>query len=182
MCENLVKKLAAPFPFPPSPELDSSPRTALKHLLQILDSHWRSPESGNVWYKSRQLTKTIWYRVKKLAAPFPLPPSPELSTCLRTAPNHLFQVLDLYWRSPESGTVWHKSRQLKRTIWYLVKKLAAPPSPELDSCRLRFQLDPPFRSARRVSGDLHQIVLVNCLHLYRSSSDSSARQCKIKAI
>jgi len=32
--------------------------------------------------------------------------------------NRLLQVVDLYWRSPESGDVWHKSRQLKKTIWW----------------------------------------------------------------
>jgi len=27
-----------------------------------------------------------------------------------------FQVLDLYWASPESGGMWYKSRQSKKTI------------------------------------------------------------------
>ena len=30
--------------------------------------------------------------------------------------NRLFQVLDLYWHSPESGELWYKSRRLKKTI------------------------------------------------------------------
>jgi len=40
-----------------------------------------------------------------------------------------------------------------------VKKLLAPPPPSPVEvavlCRERFKLDPPFREARRVSGDLH---------------------------
>ena len=36
----------------------------------------------------------------------------------RVASNRLFQILDVYWRSPESGDVWYKSRQLKKTVWY----------------------------------------------------------------
>ena len=30
--------------------------------------------------------------------------------------NRLFEVLDVYWRSPESGGLWYKSRRLKKTI------------------------------------------------------------------
>ena len=29
----------------------------------------------------------------------------------------LLEVLDLYWRLPESGGWWYTSRQLKKTIW-----------------------------------------------------------------
>ena len=28
--------------------------------------------------------------------------------------NRPFQILDLYWRSPESGDVWYTSRKLER--------------------------------------------------------------------
>ena len=35
---------------------------------------------------------------------------------LRTGSNRLFQVLDLSWRSLESGSLWYKSGQLKRMI------------------------------------------------------------------
>ena len=35
---------------------------------------------------------------------------------LRVEPSCLFQVLALYWRSPEFGDLWCKSRQLKQTI------------------------------------------------------------------
>ena len=34
-------------------------------------------------------------------------------TC-RSVSNRLFKVLDLYWRVPESGGLWFKSRKLKR--------------------------------------------------------------------
>jgi len=34
------------------------------------------------------------------------------------APNHLFQILDLYWRSPESGGLRYESRQLKKMICF----------------------------------------------------------------
>jgi len=30
-------------------------------------------------------------------------------TTIRVGSNRLFQVLDFYWRSPESGDVWYKS-------------------------------------------------------------------------
>ena len=36
---------------------------------------------------------------------------------LGTAANSLFPVFDLYRRSPESGVLWYKSRQLTPTIW-----------------------------------------------------------------
>ena len=29
----------------------------------------------------------------------------------------MFQVLDMYWRSPESSDLWYKSRQLHKTIF-----------------------------------------------------------------
>jgi len=54
--------------------------------------------------------------------------------------NRLFQVLDLYWRSPESGGFWYSSGQLKKTIcshsegWWLQVYEAAAASisfPEL---------------------------------------------------
>jgi len=35
------------------------------------------------------------------------------TTTLRVGSNCLFQGLDLYWRSLESGGVWYKSRRLK---------------------------------------------------------------------
>jgi len=35
--------------------------------------------------------------------------------------NRLFQLLDLYWRPPESGVLWYKPRQLKTTIWWLAE-------------------------------------------------------------
>ena len=35
------------------------PTVVLHHLFQVLDSYWRSPESGNLWYKLRQLKKTV---------------------------------------------------------------------------------------------------------------------------
>jgi len=31
-------------------------------LFQALDLHWSSPESGDVWYTSKQLKMTIWSR------------------------------------------------------------------------------------------------------------------------
>ena len=31
--------------------------------------------------------------------------------------NRRFQILGLYWRPPESGHLWCKSRQLNKTIW-----------------------------------------------------------------
>ena len=31
--------------------------------------------------------------------------------------NPLFQVLDLYWNSPESDDLWHKSKQFKTAIY-----------------------------------------------------------------
>ena len=37
---------------------------------------------------------------------------------LRARSNYRSQVLDLYWRSPESGGVWYRSRQLRRTICF----------------------------------------------------------------
>ena len=30
--------------------------------------------------------------------------------------NRPFQVLDVYWRSPESGVLWFKSRQFKKHV------------------------------------------------------------------
>jgi len=43
-----------------------------------------------------------------------------VTTCqpptIRVGSNRAFQVLDLYWRSPESGSVWHKSMKSKETI------------------------------------------------------------------
>ena len=39
-----------------------------------------------------------------------------LPQALSAGSNRLFEVLDLYWRSPESGGLWYKSRQLKETI------------------------------------------------------------------
>ena len=35
---------------------------------------------------------------------------------IRAGSNRLFQVRDLYWRSPKSGYFWCNSRQLKKTI------------------------------------------------------------------
>ena len=34
----------------------------------------------------------------------------------RVGSNRLFQALDLYWRSPEPGDSWYKSKELSRTI------------------------------------------------------------------
>ena len=36
---------------------------------------------------------------------------------LRLGSNHLFQVLHLQWRLPESVGVWYDSRRLKKRIW-----------------------------------------------------------------
>ena len=36
---------------------------------------------------------------------------------LRVGSNRLFQVRDLYWRSPKSGYFWCNWRQLKKTIF-----------------------------------------------------------------
>jgi len=53
------------------------------------------------------------------------PPVEGLETCcislacqpaLSAGPNRLFQVLDLYWRAPESGDVRYTSRQLKNRV------------------------------------------------------------------
>ena len=41
-------------------------------------------------------------------------------TDLRIGSNRLLGVLDVYWRSPESGDLWYKSRQLKKMVWGLV--------------------------------------------------------------
>jgi len=38
------------------------------------------------------------------------------TTTLREGPNRLFQVLNLYCRSPESGDLWYASRPLKKAI------------------------------------------------------------------
>ena len=35
-----------------------------------------------------------------------------------TGPKQLYQIHDLNWLSPESGGLWHKSRRLKKTIWW----------------------------------------------------------------
>ena len=35
---------------------------------------------------------------------------------IRAGSNRPFQVLDLYWISPKSGSLWYRSRQLKRAI------------------------------------------------------------------
>ena len=37
----------------------------------------------------------------------------------RAGSTRLFQLLDLYWRSPEIGDVWYRSRLLKRAIFFL---------------------------------------------------------------
>jgi len=36
-----------------------------------------------------------------------------------------FQALDLYWRSPGSGGLWYKSKQLRKTIWRTVAAIGA---------------------------------------------------------
>ena len=41
--------------------------------------------------------------------------APPLPPARRAGSNRLFQVLDLCWRSPESGDVWYQSGQWKRT-------------------------------------------------------------------
>ena len=43
---------------------------------------------------------------------------------LSAASNRLFQVLDLYWRSPESGDWWYRSRRFKQTNWSFSDALA----------------------------------------------------------
>ena len=35
---------------------------------------------------------------------------------LNVGSNCLFGVLDLYWRAPESGDLWYKSKKLKKTL------------------------------------------------------------------
>ena len=40
-----------------------------------------------------------------------------VARALTAESNRLFQVLDLHWRSLESGGVWCKSRRLKKTIF-----------------------------------------------------------------
>ena len=82
---------------------------ASNRLIQVLHFYRRCPESGGVWYKSRQFTEAI------------CSPQAHLSECqLRhdffSASNHLFQVLNFNWRCPESGCVWLKSGQMKKTI------------------------------------------------------------------
>ena len=44
-------------------------------------------------------------------------PSCALLPALREGLRRVLQVLDLYWSSPESGDLWYKSRQSKKTIW-----------------------------------------------------------------
>jgi hypothetical protein len=34
----------------------------------------------------------------------------------KAGPNRRVQILDVYWRSLESGDVWYKSRQLQKVI------------------------------------------------------------------
>jgi len=42
----------------PAPQ-SNSPQSSIKSLFQEIDLNWRSPESGDLWYKSRQMNKTI---------------------------------------------------------------------------------------------------------------------------
>jgi len=68
-----------------------------------------------------------------LASPLPTEPP-----ALREEPNRLFQVLDLCWRSPESGDLWCTSRQLKKVdppcLWGLVEGSLKLRSPTTRDC------------------------------------------------
>ena len=37
---------------------------------------------------------------------------------LRAGSNRLFQVLCLYWSSPEPGNFWRRSRPFEKTMWF----------------------------------------------------------------
>jgi len=46
----------------------------------------------------------------------PLHAAPEMMSTSMEGSYRLLNIRDLYWRSPESGGVWYKSRRLKR--WF----------------------------------------------------------------
>ena len=79
--------------------------------------HRRSPTVGSqvgaVSYERGTPVASGWRdleAVRRLVAASPGRNPPALIA----GPNVLFQVLDLYWRSPKSGSFWYKSGRLKR--------------------------------------------------------------------
>ena len=87
-----------------------------KRFFQLLDLHWCSPKSGGFWYKSGTCAAE-WRSISSTSASEkagtnarPLPPA------LIARSNRLFLARDFYWRSPESGGLWYKSRRLKTSI------------------------------------------------------------------
>jgi len=85
-------------------------------LFQVPDLYWRSHESGNLWYKSRQLKKAILSHSEHPAGKSRPRPRPRACHPQPLRSNRPFQVPDLYWRSPKFGVLWYKSRQLKKAI------------------------------------------------------------------
>jgi len=85
-----------------------------------------------------------------------------------SGPDRLFQVLDVHWRSPESGDVWYKSRLLKKSIWYLaVKALLHGRDLIQGPCVLMLL----HKRVRPAEDHLEQIAVFNCRHLYHKSPD-----------
>jgi len=81
-------------------------------LFSSLDLYRHSPESGDLWYTSRRLKKTIcfpsqgWWKDAHAIVTVSLPGDQTI----------FFSSLDLYRHSPEFGDLLCTSRQLKKKI------------------------------------------------------------------
>ena len=82
-----------------------SPQSGVKSSFCVLDLYWIAPESGDVWYTSRRLKKTI------------CTPAVDYTQRLHLHQIIFFNCLDLYHTSPNSGERQYTSRELKQAIW-----------------------------------------------------------------
>ena len=71
----------------------------------------KSPESGDLRYQSGQGCMGLEITILR-----PSRAGVSTSSAFTSCSNVLVQVLDLYWRSPESDGLWCRSTQLTRTI------------------------------------------------------------------
>ena len=128
MYENLTKMAPATESEPPlHPPLRESPSTpafkfhSCSHFLQhyVHSSHILSTFRIFSQKRTRATPHVNATPGSVGEVPFRFPKTwtgSRLAPALRTVSYHLFQVLDLNWRSPESGALWCKSRKLKKTI------------------------------------------------------------------